>query len=404
MEVLNNIGNNLIDKVDTRFERGLIDKIDWSQRLIEVRGSRGVGKTTLLLQRARAMRSAGGKLLYASLDTPYFFNHSMFELAEQALQYGISTLFLDEVHRYPSKHKDSDWSLELKNVYDAFPELKIVYSGSSILHLYKGKGDLSRRKAAYMLPGLSFREYLRYNDVYHTAPFALNEILDNHEEMARDIARQIKPLPHFKDYLRYGYYPFYGGDTNVYIQQLNDVIGLVIDIDLPHTAAISPQAKEQLKRLLGAISTTVPYAPNMQKLAELLNITDYRTLMKYLHLLEEAQLISLLKTAGKGNKILQKPNKIYLNNTNLARALSLSQSQAGTERETFFYSQMRIVADVHYPKKGDFSINRERIFEIGGKQKNRMQIKDMPGAYVVADDVETGFGQKIPLWLFGFLY
>ncbi len=404
MEGLNNVSNKLIESVKTYFTRSLPKQIDWSQRLIEIRGSRGVGKTTLMLQRAKEMRASGAKVMYASLDAPYFFTNGLYDFAEKALQYGITHLFLDEVHRYPSKHKASDWSLELKNVHDAFPELCLVYSGSSILHLFKGKGDLSRRKATYLLPGLSFREYLEYRRILPAPRLSLEELLQNHADIAQRLAKQFKPILHFEEYLSHGYYPFYTGNETVYAQQLKDVIGLVIDLDLAEVASIAPSAKEQLKRLLGAISMTVPYVPNMHKLADLVGITDYRTLMKYLYLLEDAQLISLLQSAAKGNKTLQKPNKIYLNNSNLSHALSPNHFEIGTARETFFISQLREVAEIHYPKSGDFLVNQQYIFEVGGKGKGLSQIKEVTHAYIAADGIEVGFGRKIPLWLFGFLY
>ncbi len=405
METVHRLSQNLIKRVSLDFKRSAIHRIDWSLPLIEIRGSRGVGKTTMLLQQAHELSSKGIKVLYASLDTPYFFSHGLFEFAESALLYGFEVLFLDEVHRYPSKHKSSDWSLEIKNIHDAFPELKLVYSGSSILHLFQGKGDLSRRKASYILPGLSFREYLIYNNILNENPYySLDDILSHHQVIAEELITRFKPLPHFKNYLRHGYYPFFKGNEEVYIQQLQDVVSIVIDADLPQALPISHQAKEQLKRLLGAVSTTVPYTPNMQKLAELVQITDYRTLLKYLNMLDEAQLIRLLRSDSKGNKIFQKPDKIYLNNTNLSHALGLAQSDIGTERETFFFNQVSCVASVRYPKNGDFIVDNKLHFEVGGKHKNHEQIKGIAHSYVASDDIEVGFTNRVPLWLFGFLY
>ena len=404
MESLFLISNKLINNIGDHFRRSLMESVDWSQRLIEIRGSRGVGKTTLLLQRAKEMQQQGVKLLYASLDMPWFFNYSLLDLAGNAVNYGISHLFLDEVHRYPAKHKNSDWSLEIKNVFDAFPELNLVYSGSSILHLYKGKGDLSRRKAAYLLHGLSFREYLEMQGILKQQAFGFQQILNDHENLALSVTEKIKPIPHFKNYLEHGYYPFYTGNTDVYQSKLLDVVNLIIDTDLPYVIAVSPGSRELLKRLLGAISTSVPYVPNMTRLSEAVQITDYRTLIKYLQLLDEAQLIKLLSSASKGSKILQKPDKIYLNNTNLSRALGLSESNIGTERETFFCNQLSVKEHVNYPKTGDFIINQEFVFEIGDRNKNHQQIRHGEQTYVAADDIEAGFQKKIPLWLFGFLY
>lgn len=404
MESLITLSNRLIQQTNNDFKRSIINRIDWSQPLVEIRGSRGVGKTTLMLQRAGKLKSAGHKVLYISLDTPYFYNHSLIEFAEQAYQYGIYHLFLDEVHRYPSKHKQSDWSLEIKNIHDAIPSLNIVYSGSSILHLFKGKGDLSRRKAGYLMHGLSFREFLEKQNILKTEPRTLTEILSGHEVFAENISKKIKPIPHFKNYLKYGYYPFYDGNKELYINRLREVVNLIIDSDLPNVTTISSNAGEQLKRLLGAISTTVPYVPNMKKLSGNLQITDYRTLLKYLYFLEEAQLIKLLKSRAKGNKVLQKPDKMYLNNTNLSHALALSASDPGTERETFFCNQLSAVSSLSYPATGDFMVDNHWVIEVGGKQKAHRQIKNLEQGYIAADDIEIGYAKKIPLWLFGFLY
>lgn len=404
MEDLINVSNRLLNNINDRFYRSLLTKIDWSQRLIEIRGSRGVGKTTLMLQKAKAIKKEGKNIIYTSLDLPYFFNNSLFDFADEFTKFGGTHLFLDEVHRYPSKHKNSDWSLEIKNIYDAFPELKIVYSGSSILHLYNGKGDLSRRKASYLLNGLSFREYLEMNKIMSHSAIRLEELLTNHQSIAEGIVQQIKPLLHFKAYLKYGYYPFFNGNQEVYINQLQQVVSLIIDTDLPYISTISHNAKQQLKRLLGAISTAAPYTPNMNNLAELVQVTDHRTLLKYLNLLDEAQLISLLKTEGKGNKQLRKPDKIFLNNTNLVDAIGLSDADKGTERETFFFNQVGSVEHVFYSTKGDFKVGNDLIFEVGGKNKSFNQIKGIEKGYIASDGIDLGFGKKIPLWLFGFLY
>lgn len=404
MEELSRISKRLINQVKTDFKRSLIDEIDWTQTLIEIRGSRGVGKTTLMLQKAKIFLEFGFKVIYVSLDMPYFFSESLFDFADKFIKYGGEYLFLDEVHRYPSKQKGSDWSLELKNIVDAFPDLKIVYSGSSILHLYKGSGDLSRRKAAYLLNGLSFREYLDLNKILKISPFTLENILAEHEIITTSLINEFKPLLHFKNYLKIGYYPFYNGNENIYFVQLRDVINLIIDTDLPYLSPISQTAREQLKRLLGAISTTVPYMPNMNKLAELIFVSDYRTLMKYLQLLDEAQIINMVQSNSKGNKILQKPGKILINNTNLMFALGINNADVGTQRETFFYNQTSFTEKVNYSGKADFILNDKILFEIGGKTKNKKQIKGHNDAFIVADDIELGFGNKIPLWLFGFLY
>jgi hypothetical protein len=404
MEELFTISNQLINRVSFAFERSILHTIDWSQRLIEIRGSRGVGKTTLMLQQAKRLRDKGAVALYVSLDLPHFYSQQLFDFVQTFIQFGGTHLFLDEIHRYPSKHKESDWSLELKNIYDSFPDLHIVYSGSSILHLYKGQGDLSRRKASYLMNGLSFREYLELNKIWQNASYSLDFIFNNHVSIASEISSSIKPLLHFKNYLKTGYYPFYSGKEDIYFRQLQDVINLIIDADLPYLSSISQSGKEQLKRLLGAISSTVPYTPNMNKLAELIDITDHRTLMKYLQLLDEAQIIHLVRSNSKGNKQLQKPEKILINNTNLMYALGLYHTEVGTQRETFFYNQVSYLHKVFYSKKGDFSINQNYLVEIGGKTKGFKQLENESNSFVLSDEIEIGFGNKIPLWLFGFLY
>lgn len=404
MNSLLEISNRLINNVKNTFTRSLIHTIDWSQPVIEIRGSRGVGKTTLLLQKAKSIQKAGGKVIYVSLDTPYFFNKNLVDFAVEFTKFGGEYLFIDEIHRYPAKHKQSDWSLELKNIIDAFPDLKIIYSGSSILHLFNGNGDLSRRKASYLMSGLSFREYLEMNKIHSFEILKIDDIIQNHTEIAQKITETTPPLLHFNNYLKFGYYPFYKENENVYYNQLQNVIHLIIDTDIPYLTTISVNAKEQLKRLLGAISTTIPYTPNMKTLANLIEVTDQRTLLKYLQLLEEAQIIQLVKSDSVGNKSLQKPEKILINNTNLMYALGMNNTEKGAQRETFFYNQLTITDRIVYSKTADFKVNEKYTFEIGGKNKGKKQLLGQEDAYIVSDDIEIGFGQKIPLWLFGFLY
>jgi uncharacterized protein len=404
MDELFTIHNRLLASVKLDFQRSLLTDIDWNLPLIEVRGSRGVGKTTLMLQQAKLLQQQGVNVLYASLDTPYFFTISLVELADQFTKFGGTHLFLDEVHRYPAKFKDSDWSLELKNLVDAYPKLKIVYSGSSILHLYKGKGDLSRRKASYLLNGLSFREYLQLSGIKTIERYGLSDLLSNHQEIAAGLIGDFKPLLHFRDYLNTGYYPFYSGNEGVYFKQLQDVINLTIDADLPYLTPVSHGAREQLKRLLGAISTTVPYVPNMSRLADMLGITDHRTLMKYIQLLDEAQILNVVRSHAKGNKALQKPEKILIENTNLMRALGMSMADVGTIRETFFFNQLAFKHAVSYSGKADFLIDNTILIEIGGTAKKKKQLENEPNAFVVKDGIELGFGNIIPLWMMGLLY
>jgi predicted AAA+ superfamily ATPase len=404
MESIFEVSNNLLSRTNTDFQRSLILRIDWSMPLIEIRGSRGVGKTTLMLQRAKQLQKAGKKVVYVTLDSPQFYKLSLYDFADTFSKMGGAYLFVDEVHRYPAKHKDSDWSLELKNIHDVFPDLKVVYSGSSILHLYKGKGDLSRRKASYILHGLSFREYLQLYAKINLKMISLNDILNGHAGIAAHLLQEIKPLPHFKKYLRTGYYPFFKGNEAVYFKQLQEIVNTIIDTDIPYLVTVSHNAREQLKRLLGAISSTVPYVPNLGNLAETVFISDQRTLLKYLLLLDEAQIISLVRSDSKGNKLLQKPEKILLGDSNLIYALGLNKDDIGTVRESFFYDQLSVVGDICYSKIADFWVDNNYLFEVGGKSKGNKQIVNQANAYIAADDIEIGFANKIPLWLFGMMY
>jgi predicted AAA+ superfamily ATPase len=391
--------------VKTDFIRSLFEHIDWDQQLVEIRGSRGVGKTTIMLQKAKEYyRLSSQSVLYISLDDSYFYNNSIKETALEFSQYGGQYLFIDEVHKYPEKHKGHDWSSELKIIYDQIPELKIVYSGSSIIQLYKGNGDLSRRKSTYKLNGLSFREYLCINKNYKFNTASLEEVISGHVDIANKISSEIKILPPYQNYIEHGYYPFYVENPEQYYQRIKNVVNLILEIDIPSVTDISFETIGKIKKLLAAISTTVPFTPNLTKLSSNLNISDLRTLYRYLGFLENAELISLLVTAAKGNKILQKPEKIFLDNTNLIYALNQTSAQTGLIRETFFMNQLNYLYKVNYPKFGDFIIDTKYTFEVGGKNKDSKQIKNVENAYLALDNIEIGFGNTIPLWLFGFLY
>jgi uncharacterized protein len=405
MQQLYSISSKLIGSVNTFFKRNLYNQIDWSQQLIEIRGARGVGKTTLMLQKAKEyFTNDAESVLYISLDDSYFYNHSIKETAVEFSQYGGKYLFIDEVHKYPEKYPGHDWSAELKNIYDQIPELKVVYSGSSIIQLHKGNGDLSRRKSSFVMSGLSFREYLGINNTQSIQIYTLEEIIDNHVDIANNIISEIKILPHFKKYLEFGYYPFYFENPDQYYQRIKNVINLILEIDIPAVTDISFEAINKIKKLLATIASTVPYTPNLTKLSNELNISDLRTFYKYLGFLEKSELLSLLSANAKGNKILQKPDKIFLNNTNLIYALNPTSTNIGLVRETFFNNQIRYNHTVHYPKIGDFLLNNKYTFEIGGKNKDSKQIKNIKNSFLAQDDIEIGFGNKIPLWLFGFLY
>lgn len=404
MEQLFEISNRLIQKISIGFKRGLYTEINWNNRLIEIKGSRGVGKTTLMLQKAKEAEENGKKVLYFSADLPYFYKNKLFDTADKFQKYGGEILFIDEIHKYPQKQKQNDWAQEIKNIYDAMPGLQIVYSGSSILQLYQSAGDLSRRKTTYFLNGLSLREYLIYNHKGQFRKFSLNNIIQNHVEIAKETCNRIKILPEFQTYLKNGYYPFYNESPESFSQRLGDIINVIIDTDIPYVSEMTQETAHKIKQLLAAVSSTVPYTPNLSNTASELYIADQRTLIGYLNYLEKAELITTLGARAIGNKILNKPAKIYLNNSNLMYAIDKQMINIGTVRETFFLNQLRYLFTVNYPKTTDFIVDNKFLFEVGGKNKGKTQIKDLENSFIAKDDIETGYANVIPLWLFGFLY
>jgi len=405
MQEIFSYSNSIIDTVQLDFKRYLFNQINWETRLVEILGSRGVGKTTLMLQKAKILNTEkANQAVYISLDDKLMFKHSIVDVAEELVKYGVQYLFLDEVHKYPSKMKDYDWSAEIKNSYDRFPNLKIVYSGSSILKIYKGQGDLSRRKSSYRLAGLSFREYLGLNGVVSFKKIILSDLLERHQEISSAITKEIKVIPLFKEYLKTGYFPFYNEDPSSYYNRLNSILNVIIETDIPAVSSITFETSLKLKKLLAVIASTVPYVPNLINLRNELFVTDQRTLLKYIDFLEKAEVITTLSQKARGNKILQKPDKIYLGNTNYFYALNMMGEEMGTIRETFFDTQLNIEHQMRLPKTGDFLVDEKYTFEIGGKNKTSKQVKDIQNSYVVLDDIENGIFNQIPLWLFGFLY
>jgi uncharacterized protein len=397
--------NSLIENISLEFKRYLFSEINWNTRLIEILGSRGVGKTTLMLQKSKLLNSQKpNQAVYISLDDKLMYNNSIVDIAEELVKYGVQYIFLDEVHKYPPKIKGFDWSAEIKNVYDRFPGLNIVYSGSSVLKIYKGQGDLSRRKSSYRLAGLSFREYLSLNEIFAINSFLLNDILTNHQEITGSISKKIKIIPHFKEYLKTGYFPFYKEDPLNYFNRLNAILNVIIETDIPAVAEITFETSLKLKKLLAAIASTVPYVPNLVNLRQELFVADQRTLLRYLDFLEKAEVLNTFSQKTKGNKILHKPDKIYLGNTNYFYALNMHGEEMGTIRELFFQTQVGVNHSLKIPRSGDFIVNDKFIFEIGGKNKTQHQIRDLTNAYLVLDDIENGIFNRIPLWLFGFLY
>jgi len=400
-----NYSNSIIQEVSLDFKRYLFREINWDARLIEILGGRGVGKTTLMLQKAKMLNSdRPNQAVYLSLDDKLMYRNSIVDVAEELVKYGVQYLFLDEVHKYPPKIKGYDWSAEIKNSYDRFTGLNIIYSGSSVLKIYKGHGDLSRRKSSYRLVGLSLREYLELNGILSFTGIQLKDLIAKHQDISREITNRIKIIPHFKQYLKTGYFPFYNEDPSSYFSRLNTIINVIIETDIPSVSDISFETSLKLKKLLAAIASTVPFVPNLLKLRNELFIADQRTLLKYLDYLEKAEVLSILTQKAKGTKILQKPDKIYLGNTNYYYGFNMPGAEIGTIREIFFESQLSVGHQLRLPQNGDFLVNDTFIFEIGGKNKTTGQIKDIENAYLGLDDIENGVFNQIPLWMFGFLY
>jgi predicted AAA+ superfamily ATPase len=386
-----------VQTVDCTFTRYLYDHIAWNNRLIGIVGAKGVGKTTLMLQYVKQNFSNSDKALYASLDNLWFAQHSLLELADMFHSYGGTHLFLDEVHRY------ADWAREIKNIYDSYPALYVVFTGSSMLEIFQASVDFSRRIISYELKGLSFREFLKFDGKIDLPVFSLDEILKNHRMIANNIVAQIKILPQFKNYLEYGYYPYYKEDMLTYPVRVAKSINKTFDEDLPAIEPVEYATTVKLKKLLAVIAEMVPFQPNIASLSGNVELSR-NILVKYLYLLDKAGLINCIS----GDKIslekLSKPDKIYLENTNIISALAVGNANTGNVRETFFANQLRTKHTVNTAANGDFTIDRKFVFEIGGKNKSNSQIKNIENSYIAADDLETGFANKIPLWLFGFLY
>ncbi len=382
--------------VPLTFTRSLATEIDWEDRLIGIRGARGCGKTTLLLQRIRRAFPDTRKCLYVSLDNLWFTNHSLEELAEYHVAHGGTHLFLDEIHHLPQ------WQTVLKNLYDDFPELHIVYTGSSMLKIDAARGDLSRRQLLYTLPGLSLREYIELENGIGLPAFSLEEVLSEHVRLAEQIASRLPVSGYFDKYLRQGYYPFFREVRRGYYQRLQQTVNQVLESDYPALDAISVPTMRKTKKMLQVLAENVPQTPNLNVLCTELE-TDRNQALKMLDALARADLLGILTNPLKNLKHLGWPEKILMHNTNLMFALGATV-QEGTLRETFFWNQLQVAHQLNAPPKGDFLVDRKYLFEIGGRRKSFQQIQDLPNSYVVADNLEVGHGNRIPLWLFGFLY
>jgi predicted AAA+ superfamily ATPase len=397
MEILFETQKKLVRNLGVDFQRSLLSKLPWDERAIMLFGARGSGKTTLFLQHLKETYKQN-EALYITLDDIYFRQHTLIETAREFAQNNGKILLLDEVHKYP------EWSREVKNIYDLLPELKLLITGSSILELQKSGADLSRRVLNFHLPELSFREFLGIKYGFDLPVFSYDEIIKNHENCAEEIIKIIdKPLFYFKQYLDWGAYPIFK-ETKYVHQRLKQTINLIIDTDLPSVVPIEYSTLNQVKKLLYIIAQSVPFTPNITKLASQIGCNRTK-LYEMLAMLSAAKLIYGLYHNVNNSSILNKPEKIFLHNTNLMFALSEKKPEVGTLRETFFINMIESASHkITYTAKGDFKVNEKFVFEIGGKNKTNAQTKEMPNAFLVKDEIETGYHNSIPLWLFGFMY
>ena len=396
MEQLLHKSSQLVQNVSLGKQRYLYAEIAWKNRLIGIKGSRGTGKTTMLLQRLKILGLPPKQATYWSLDDFYFTTNTLVETAEQFYREGGTHLFLDEVHKY------ENWSVQIKNLYDFYPGLNIVFTGSSIIDISREEGDLSRRMLMYRLQGLSFREYLGFNDLYDIKSIGLEAILATDRSWRQQLPEDFRPLAHFKEYLQYGYYPFSLEDKEGYATRLQQLVRLIVEYDMAEIKGFDIRNAKKMLQLLNVVAANVPFQPNISSIANKSKI-HRNSVVLYLHYLEQAQLIKLLYPSGISIATMQKPEKIYLQNPNLAFVFSDSDPNTGNLRETFFLSQVSLKHQVRYPKKGDFLKDEKFTFEVGGKDKTIQQIKEVENGFVVADNIEFPV-TKLPLWLFGLLY
>ena len=383
-------------QVTLDFKRYLYSRINWDSRVIGIKGERGVGKTTMLLQRIKEKYSNPDDTFYISLDHYWFGTHQLQDLIEFLYKRGITEFYIDEVHKYKG------WSTILKNLVDQYKDLRIVYTGSSLLEIDNAKVDMSRRQTSYTLKGMSFREYLAYEDILHVDAISLEDLLKNHITISIDITAKTKILVAFEAYLRSGVYPFYKEAGLDFLVRLKAVVDTVIESDLPAVEKITYDTIEKCKKLLMIIAENVPLQPNVTRLSTSLGTTR-DSLLKLLYNLDKAEILELLTVELKSYKKLVNPEKIYLGNTNLMYALS-PKIDVGTLRETFFIDQLSAIGTIQMPLKGDFLVNGKYLFEVGGESKEFNQIAGIPDSYLAIAGIETGYSACIPLWMFGLLY
>jgi predicted AAA+ superfamily ATPase len=394
LESLKEYSSLFLAKKTPQYERDLLHKINSKNRIIGIVGAKGVGKTTLLLQYMKKQKFSNDEILYVSVDHPLMSSITILEIAKEFASYGGKLLILDEIHN------QDNFATDLKTIWD-FLEINVIFSGSSALHL--DNADLSRRVLKYTLPTLSFREFIEMQTGQQFPKLTLEDIVSNHIQHSQELLSKIKPLKYFKDYFNFGFYPFYLEDEDTVSMKLAEAINKTIDIDFLQIYNIDPKKLRNIKKILTLLCSSVPYKPNITTLAASVEV-DPKTLYIYLNALQKGRIIRMVSATSRGEAIIKKPEKIYLDNPNMFKVLCQTPD-VGTLRESFFSG---IVCNAEHSitasKKGDFIIDEIYTMEIGGKSKSFKQIKDIDNSYVVADDMEVGIGNKIPLYLFGFLY
>lgn len=402
MENLIRTSQRLVNLIDTSTHRYLFNHISWDSRQVMIKGARGVGKTTMLLQRIKEQFGLSEKALYASCDNMWFTDNRIIDLVEWHEAHGGTHLFLDEIHLY-----EGNWHRELKNIYDSFPNYHVVFTGSSIIHLDAALADLSRRCIPYRLYGLSFREWLKFMNIADIGAIPLEELLTQHGQLAWSIINRIgnnKILPLFNQYLGKGYYPYFKTDSKLgdYYGRVERSVDTTIMRDLPAAERIEYETLYKLRKLLYIISSEVPFSLNVQALSQKIQVAR-NTVVRMFGLLDKGAVLRSIHSGWHSPKSIAKPEKVLFDNTDIMAALS-NMNEIGTVRETFVASMLAPNHKLAEPLAGDLMVDERLLFEIGGKNKNFSQIADIPDSYVIADDIETGLGNKIPLWLMGFLY
>lgn len=393
---------NLLKHTGETPVRFLYDEVNWKNRLVGIVGGRGTGKTTLLLQHLKKAKRAGKNVLYISADHIRVGALGLYEIGSSFFKTGGRILAIDEIHKY------QEWALEIKNLYDSFPDALLLFSGSSALHLQLGKSDLSRRAVYYTMPILSFREYLLFNEGYRYPAWQLQELLRNHSQLAEKVSPSQAILGSFAEYLKTGAYPFFLEGRDEYHGKLENVIIKVLYEDIPATEGIRFSGIPALKKILFEIATSPPFELNIEKMSNRLGIAR-TTVYAYLEYLEQAGLIVKVMPKGSGGRLTRKPAKLFMANTNLLRTVGgrlQPEDPIGTVRENFFVSQLAGADKYHVRAvpEGDFMVDEEYLFEVGGRSKSQYQIQKHRNGFIIKDDIEVGHGNVIPLWMFGFLY